>query len=486
MLVALGLINLAEVLPLLEAFGRLSGDAPIVSSHTVPQYESSPLGVIVIDADRDGMADTAYVDVDRDGYIDQVTPWPPPEAPAPPAGTFEPLDHGPGSEYAPPEMQPPPGTFEPLDAESATSTAAAPDGPIEPVETERVGGFPRARWSDTDGDGFVDRVELDTDDDGSFDTSSPWVDPLMPPPPTMPTPPTVFPDVPAGGLAPPSEVSAQPAGPTSAEPESDGSVGASLPSDGLDVSQQEIDDIYRRGLAPESGRSLDELRDDIAALSQARGGSTEVGNPYGLAMRPTAAGPSPLTPGEFADYNKARADLARLLRERDGQQRAWDDYLTERQRWRERNPLQAAEDVWNAETQFQERMDAEGEWVRTWEAWLRGNRFRAAPDGSSYEENFGRSSHPDFAGDDDQFARGRIKARYDKINDIERERMAYMAAARDRPNIGEEGARLDAVQRELLERRRVLSEPINRARDRMSELQSYRFGRSLPGNGGSQ
>ncbi|HDH03626.1 MAG TPA: hypothetical protein ENH15_05215 [Actinobacteria bacterium] len=143
-LVALGLVNLAEVLPLFGAFERVSGDTPIISSHRVPTYDGGEIGVIVVDANHDGVADTAYVDVDQDGVIDRVEPWSTPETADPGTGshgTFEPLDHGPVSEFpgaqpTVPDGEPETGFFtpdpNPIDAEPGIDASETPAQAVEP------------------------------------------------------------------------------------------------------------------------------------------------------------------------------------------------------------------------------------------------------------------------------------------------------------------------------------------------------------------
>lgn len=143
-LVALGLVNLAEVLPLFGAFERVSGDTPIISSHRVPTYDGGEIGVIVVDANHDGVADTAYVDVDQDGVIDRVEPWTTPESPdvgTGSHGTFEALDHGAVSEFpgalpTVPDGEPETGFFtpdpNPIDAESGIDASETPAEAVEP------------------------------------------------------------------------------------------------------------------------------------------------------------------------------------------------------------------------------------------------------------------------------------------------------------------------------------------------------------------
>ncbi len=549
-LVGLGLINLAEVIPLLAGLERLTGDSPFVSAASGRSGGGRESSLMTVDTDNDGVADTVYIDHDNDGVIDAIEPWPPPVSPggASPPGTFEPLDQDPGSDIEPPLAGSTPpdvdvessGTFEPLDhgpvselpPPTSVPTAApdeaaqspgvvAPFGPQrEPFETEGFSSLPRTRWSDTDGDGFYDRVEQDTDGDGILDASGPWVDPRMPPPPSEPPPPTNFVDAPTGRgpaaegpvgpvsgdeadagasreptsepAAPPGESAApseEPATPpeesTATESQSAESVDAVLPGDRVEVSQQEIDDIYRRGLA--SGRSLDDLREDIAGLSQARGGTADVGNPYDLELQQTDAGLVPLTPAEFTEYRKAQSELAGLFVERDRQQRQWKDYLNGRERLRDRETRSAAVDVWNAESRFQERIQTERDWAWTWTAWRRGERFRFAPDGSSYNETFEHMNDPYFEGNRNQYAQEQIERHERRASELESQRIAFMDAAHDKPGILQEEARLDALERELIERRRVLSEPINRARDRVNRLQSYGSGsRPLPGSEGAK
>ena len=356
--------------------------------------------------------------------------------------------------------------------------------------------------SDADGDGYFETAEVDTDGDGIPDRTG-SVPPESGPAPERVEPPADGVDKPPDSPGPDFPEEAEPVGEAdtvgdspdlpeedSAEPDgsidSDASDGESTDSGrdetpepsaggGVEVSPREIDDIYERGLA--SGRSLDDLREDVAGLNRARGGSPDIGNPYGLREVETDGGAVPLTPDELADYRIAQRDLEELLGQRNRLNREWEALVERRDQWRSRNPVVAAIDVWNAETRFQERIDEHERWIETWREWERGNRWRTAPDGSSYNAWY----HPT-GGVSNNLAADEMALHRQGIDGLERDRIEYMEAARDRPSASEEGAAIDAAQEDLLNRRRALAERINGAQSQIDRVHSYADGRPLPGS----
>ena len=172
------------------------------------------------------------------------------------------------------------------------------------------------------------------------------------------------------------------------------------------------------------------------------------------------------------DDGDGLADRMELDENRDGVAERTERF----QAWRERNPIQAALDVWNAESDFQQRIDNHEEWIETWREWGRGNRWRTGPDGSSYNEWHHSADSPD---NPDRAAEAIARHRR-AIDSVERSRTDYMEAVRDRKSASEEGRALDAAQRDLLDRRRELARGINAARATIDRIHSYGQGRPLP------
>ncbi len=450
-----------------------------------PPGRSIPPDSVLIDLDGDGRPDGAIWDDDGDGQADMLGRDPdgdgftdPIPAESVPQSTFEPVDP-----KGPPGSQPPREEFGPRD----TTGDGQPDSARMDLDGD---GDAETTFKDEDGDGVADRMEVDADGDG-VPESTEWADGRQTTEAVSePGEVGMGEREPGGEAGDPSTAGTEPEETSSGqEPGSgeDGSVeqhdggegddagaqgGAELP--GLQVSEQEIADIYERGLA--GGRSLDDLREDVAGLDRARGGTGDVGNPLGLEMQPTDRGDLPLTVGELADYRRAQRELSGLLAQRGRLDQEWQGHLERFAQWRERNPVQAALDVWDAETSFQERIDQHEAWIDTWKEWERGNRWRTAPDGSSFNEwhHSAESSGGDNLGVD-EIARHRRA-----IDSIERSRVDYMEAARDRPSASEEGRALDAAQRELLDSRRALAGEINAARAKVERYHSYGAGRPLP------
>ncbi len=425
-----------------------------------------------VDTDFDGVYDEMEVDTDGDGTFDQTTPL----TDAQRAALYE---SALGQDDAP-ESAPDPVPERDIEDDIMDLLDNAPLGGQAPPITSRdglMGGGPAVRVTDNDNDGIYDRIEYDTDGDDEFSLDersdiAAEAEAEQAPTATDPDVPEPSQDVEAREVDSEDEGSSEPAERQDAD-------FVEEPPAALDpVSRQEIDDIYERGLA--SGRSLDDLREDIAGLSQARGGPAEVSDPYGFQMSATEVGPVPLTPGEVADYRAAQQELQRYMAERDRLHQEWNDYLSERQEWRGRSRIRAALEVWNAESRFVEQEQLNIEWTYTWNEWLRGNRFHVAPDGSAYNETFLHVNDPYFEGDPSQSARDEI-ARLQRVGDnIDSSRVRYMEAARDRPSAAEDGARLDEVQQGIIDRNRIISGPINAARERINRVHSYVNGRPLP------
>jgi hypothetical protein len=454
-----------DVVDWLEAAPLPQSDGP------APHIPVGPLSRAV-DTDFDGVYDEMEVDTDGDGIFDQTTPL----TDAQRAGLYEGAIGQDGVTEPAPAPAPAP--------DHASASASAPDpvpaagfeddvmgllddaalgGQAPPITSPDglMGGGPAVRITDSDNDGIYDRVAYDTDGDGEFGLDERRGLGAETPAEQAPT-----------ATDPDETVQVE----TSEELEAEVADGAPVDPDW--VSRQEIDDIYERGLA--SGRSLDDLREDVAGLSQARGGPAEVPDPYGFQMSATEVGPVPLTSGEVDDYRAAQQELQRYMAERDRLHQEWNDYLSERQEWRGRSRIRAALEVWNAESRFVEQEQLNIEWRYTWNEWLRGNRFHVAPDGSAYNESFLHVNDPYFEGDPSQSATAEI-ARLQRVGDnIDSSRVRYMEAARDRPSAAEDGARLDEVQQGIIDRNRIISGPINAARERINRVHSYGNGRPLP------
>lgn len=437
----------------------------------------------LVDSDGDGLADLALHDADDDGVpdtsthigraTDGVTAEPPPTGGSSPDGSFDEFTEGVLGRLE----DVPVGDRAPTHVETGKGT----DG-------EGVG------WAvDTDGDGQPDVAELDFDGDGRIDSRQPVTigddgrpvaDPHS----------VVGPDAATDPGGPLTEGTFEPltsAGTTDSgasantglddgegpggSPDVDSPV-VELPP----VTQTEIDDIYRRGLA--SGRSLDDLRDDVSGLSRSRGGSGEFENPYGLAMRPSAAGEVPLTAEEFAVYNGLKAQARDLDRARGALQAEWEALTAERERlaYDEQNVVRTearsagvAVELWEIQSDYNARIEAEQAWIQTYRRWAAGDTWFDAPDGSSFYD-----SNPSA-----QNLREAIHVRDRRIIELTHERFSAINQAAEAAEQRYPGAgldRLDRAQDELLGRRRGLDQQRDSVQSGIDRFESFGVGRPIP------
>jgi len=456
-----------------EAFQEEGAD---VSYHDVGGFTGW-----LVDSDGDGLADVALHDADGDGVpdtstkigeaTDGVTAEPPPTGGSSPDGSFDEFTEGildrledvPVGDRAPTHVE----------------TGKGPDG-------RGVG------WAvDTDGDGQPDVAELDFDGDGRIDSQQPVSirdDGRLVSDPHSVAGPGADPGRPLteGTFEPLASEGTTDSG-ASANPGSDDGHGARGSPD-VDspvvelppVTQNEIDDIYRRGLA--SGRSLDDLSEDVSALSRARGGSADFENPYGLEMRPSAVGQVPLTAEEFAVYNGLKAQARELDRERAALQNEWEVLIAERERlaYDEQNVVRtearsagAAVELWEIQSDFDARIATEQAWIQTFRRWAAGDTWLDAPDGSSFYD-----SSPSV-----QKLREAIHARDRRIVELTHERFSAINRAAEAAEQRFPGAgldRLDSAQDELLGRRRALDQQRDSVQSGIDRFESFGAGRPLP------
>ncbi|MCP4962245.1 MAG: hypothetical protein GY925_23625 [Actinomycetia bacterium] len=469
--------------------------APVAESPPWGSQPTDPLGESVAPTSPAQPADGSPGALEDDPVVSPI-PDPPVDATdevvgAPVAGAGEPPNASDASTLGPPTDDPFGDSLMDLIEDAPTGSGAPP--------LESDGGFtgvgPRTRLTDTDGDGVHDMLEVDTDGDGTFDertdlgaiareraaASGVEARPTAgaEPPPSEPV--AVEPEAEPGVVdeADPipesdmAEVGGDPDGLVEADGDEPGVDQPPVGPLGVDVSEAEIEDIYRRGLA--SGRSLEDLREDVAGLSQARGGTGEFEDPFGLEMADTEAGPAPLTAAELADYRATQQHLAYLEARRGNLDDSWHDLQTERAaaRQAEAVPFRAAGaafEAWENMHAWNEAIATEEEWIYAYNEWMRGNRWRTAPDGSTYTEMF----------ETDGQAYNAIDQHRQRINELEEERRQIMLDLHNQPGSTDDFARIDRKQDEILARRRNLDHEIDTARAAVERVHSYTAGRPLP------
>ena len=339
--------------------------------------------------------------------------------------------------------------------------------PAEPMEVD-IGGH-RTRLTDTDGDGEYDRVEADIDGDGVFDRTGRMT--------TGPDGEQVFvPD--AEAPASTSDDSNGPAAETldgdevEVEPETESADSATPPEP---LTRREIEDLWRWGL--ERGRSLDDIREDIAGLNEARGGTEPIDDPFGLVPTPTESGPVPLTPGEAAHHAELRQELAALKQQRDAFDEQWRQLVESRNRATrhelnaEMRQMATALEVWEAENELRSRVATEREWIRVYKMWRAGDTWMDDPNGGSF---YGADLPSDT-----ELTRA-IAERMENIDRIERERIRAIEAAQQRGRPSDQLDALDRMQDDLLARRRQLDTAIDGVQGSIDRYESFGEGRPLP------
>lgn len=403
------------------------------------------------DSDADGEYDTAEGDSDGDGEFDR-------------RGRMVP-----GPDGTPEFVEDPP---------------PAPE-PVEPTVLGPEDGS-HATLIDSDGDGVYDRYEHDEDGDGITDHTGRLERRdgdvfLVPDDPEAtsgaPTEPTL-----ATETTPPSEPAPTEsnANGSATEHSTDDTEPDQDPPDPANsatpepLGKREIEDMWRWGL--ERGRSIDDIREDIAGLHQARGGEGPIPDPYGIEPTPTANGDVPLTPGEAAHHGQLQRELSALESQRDEFDEQWRQLLYERKRATrhelnaEMRQMATALEVWETEGDLRARMQAERDWIRVYKMWRAGDTWATAPDGSSF---YADSMSP-------TELTSAIRDRSEAIDRIEMSRIRAIEAARQRGNSGDRLDTLDRIQDDLLARRRALDGQIDSVQAEIDRYESFGAGRPLP------
>ena len=422
------------------------------------------------DRDGDGAYDHVEYDDDRDGTYDRVERLDEP-IPAPGSGRPEPdsgTDDGDSSTE---------GSGGGIEDDLLDALADGPDlgpTPAEPMEVDINGR--RIRLTDTNGDGEYDTAEGDSNGDGVFDQRGRMVDGefvVDEPAPADRSAAARTPDGSGEGAG-----ADETTGGDFGEDESgfgDDGGGAEVPHEPAPLSRQEIDDAWRWGLA--NGRSVEDIREDLAGLNAARGVDAPIEDPYGIQPRPTSAGEVPLTAGEAAHYADLQQQLGTLDGRRSDLDAQWQELLEQRRRWTSRElnvdlrRMARALEVFELNASFDDQIAAEQEWIRVYKMWRAGDTWASAPDGSSfYDHQFPDRRSFDHA----------IDTRVARIAEIDSERIAAMEHARDSRVTTERLDDLDRLQDDLMARRRAVDAEMDAIRADLHRYESYGSSRPLP------